>query len=66
MTVVITKRDTPAQIAKKLKKLKTARKKVAKKKGFNAKKYSKYGDIFKNLYGDPLEYQKRLRDEWER
>ena len=63
MTVVINKTDTKAQIEKKLAKAMTAAKKSKKKKGFNSKKHA--GKL-KGLYGDPLEYQKRLRDEWER
>lgn len=36
-------------------------KKRAKKRGFNAKKFA--GKL-KGVFGDPLEYQKKLRDEW--
>jgi len=61
MTIVINKTDTPAQIEKKLAQAVAAAKK-GRKKGFKAKKYA---GRLKGLYGHPLAYQKRLRDEWE-
>jgi hypothetical protein len=61
MTVIIKKTDTKAQIEKKLAQAASSKKRLGKK-GFNAMKF--VGKL-KDLYGDPLTYQKRLRNEWE-
>lgn len=64
MTVYIKKTDTPEQAKKKIDSfLKKASKERSKKKGFPAHKFAGLG-IFKGV--DPLEFQKKLRDEWDR
>lgn len=61
MTVVIRKKDTPTQVKQKISRvMKTTGKK--KKKVFNAKKFLGKG-IFEGV--DGLEYQKKVRNEWE-
>jgi hypothetical protein len=59
MTVRIKKPITKAKLEKADKLLK---KKRSTKKKFNAKKFA--GKL-KGVFGDPVAYQKKLRDEWE-
>ncbi|MEP7170753.1 MAG: hypothetical protein ABI855_15400 [Bacteroidota bacterium] len=61
MTVIIKRTDTKAQIDRKLARAASVKSRRSKK-GFDAMKY--LGKL-KNLYGDALAYQKRLRNEWE-
>lgn len=61
MSVTIKKNDTPEEIEKKMAEVIAALKKDQS--TFHADKY--LGKL-KGLYGDPLTYQKQLRDEWER
>jgi hypothetical protein len=58
MTIRIKKPITKAKLEKAEKLLKRKR---ASKKPFNSTKYS--GKL-KGVFGDPLEYQKKVRDEW--
>ncbi len=59
MTVYIKKTDTVEQMNRKIARVMRAGKK---KKGFPAHKF--LGKL-KGVYGDGLEYQKKMRDEWE-
>lgn len=61
MTVYIKKTDTMEDIKRKMARVMRARGK--KRKGFPAHKFL---GVMKGVYGDPLEYQKKMRDEWER
>ncbi len=64
MTVIIRKTDTRAQIQRKMKRAAAAAVRHARKtKGFPAHKFA--GKL-KGLYGNPIEYQKCIRDEWDR
>lgn len=59
MTIKINKPITAAKLAKAEKTLAANKNK---RKGFNAKKY--LGKV-KGTFGDPVAYQRRMRDEWE-
>lgn len=61
MTVYIKKTDTIEQMNRKIEKVLRAKRKP--KKIFDPYKY--LGKL-KGVYGDGLEYQKKIRDEWER
>ncbi len=62
MTIVIKKADTKEQIEKKLARL-SSKRKSAKATGFDAMKYLGRG-IFNGI--DGLEFQKKVRNEWDR
>ena len=62
MTIVIKRTDSKTEVAKKLSRVALAAKRKKIPEGFNANKF--LGKI-KGLFGNPLEYQKRLRDEWQ-
>ncbi len=63
MTVTIKKTDTIEQMNRKIEKVMRAGSKTKAKKTWDIDKY--FGKI-KGVYGDGLEYQKKMRDEWER
>jgi hypothetical protein len=63
MTVTIKKTDTIEQARKKMENFLKKSAKARKKKGFPAHKFAGLG-IFKGI--DPLEFQKKVRNEWDR
>lgn len=63
MTVTIKKTDTIEEMNRKIEKVMRSGSKAKSKKTWDPYKY--LGKI-KNVYGDGLEYQKKMRDEWER
>ena len=63
MTVTIKKTDTIEEMNRKIEKVMRSGSKTKAKKTWDPYKY--LGKI-KNVYGDGLEYQKKMRDEWER
>ena len=62
MTVLIRKKDTRKQIEKKLSRFSATSKRTRRKKTFDAMKYV---GLLKGVYGNPLDYQKQRRDEWQ-
>jgi len=63
MTVTIKKTDSIEEMNRKIEKVMRAGSKTKAKKTWDINKY--FGKI-KGVYGDGLEYQKKMRDEWER
>jgi hypothetical protein len=64
MTIVIKKTDSPEEAQRKIDRfLKKRKEKPTPKQGFDPYKY--LGKL-KGVFGDGLEYQKKMRDEWER
>lgn len=63
MTVILKKTDTIEEKNRKIEKVMRAGSKTKSKKAFDIDKY--FGKV-KGVYGDGLEYQKKIRDEWER
>ncbi len=61
MTVIIKKTDSVEVMNRKIEKVMRAKRKA--KKEFNPYKY--LGKM-KGVFGDPMEYQRKVRDEWER
>ena len=61
MTVLIKRNDNKVEMEKKIIRITATSKRRRTKPGFDA---SQYLGKLKTLYGNPLEYQKRLRDEW--
>lgn len=62
MTVIIKKSDSKDQIEKKLSRITLSSRKKRREPGFRAMLF--LGKV-KSLYGNPLAYQKRIRNEWE-
>ena len=63
MTVILKKTDTIEEKNRKIEKVMRAGSKNKSKQAFDINKY--FGKV-KGVYGDGLEYQKKIRDEWER
>ncbi len=61
MTVTIRKSDTPEQMERKIARAIRAHRKQASDKGFDP--YAFLGKM-KDIFGDGVEYQRMLRDEW--
>jgi hypothetical protein len=61
MTVLIKKSDSKLEMKKKIIRVTSSSKRKQTKSGFDAMKF--LGKL-KGVYGDPLEHQKRMRDEW--
>ena len=63
MTVILKKTDSPEEVKRKIDQFMEARKeKNATKGGFDP---SKFLGKLKGVYGDPMEYQRKVRDEWD-
>ncbi len=62
MTVILKKTDSPEEVKRKIDQFMEARRsKNSPKEGFDP---SRFLGKLKGMYGDPMEYQRSVRDEW--